>query len=158
MDEIRAEQEAILEEFRQMGDSFSCYSYLLALAALLPPCPEEARTPENAVQGCQSHVWLSSWAEKGRFRFLADSDTYILKGLLYLLMNVLDDRPLEPAAEGELFFWKDPLLLGSFDDRRQKGVGFVAAALQKQAAALLEKERTGGRPAGNNNIHEEGKE
>ena len=78
MDEIRAEQEAILEEFSQMGDSFSCYSYLLALAALLPPCPEEARTPDNAVQGCQSHVWLRSWAEEGRFRFLADSGALLV--------------------------------------------------------------------------------
>ena len=137
MDEIAAEQEAILEEFRQLGDPFACYSYLLALAALLPPCPEEVRVPENEVKGCQSHVWIKAWAEESRFRFHADSDTYILKGILYLLSNVLDGRPLEDAAEAELYFWKDPLLLGSFDDHRQKGVGYVAANLQSQAAALL---------------------
>lgn len=144
MDEITAEQEAILEEFRGMGDAFGCYSYLLALAALLPPCPEEVRTEENAVKGCQSHVWLESRAEEGRFRFRADSDTYILKGLLYLLMNVLDDRPLEAAAGAELYFWKDRMLLGSFDDQRQKGIGYVAAALQKSAAELLMREKTTG--------------
>ena len=137
MDELRREQEDILEEFRSLGDSFACYSYLLARAGLLPPCPEEAKVPANAVKGCQSHVWLSSWAEEGRFRFRADSDTYILKGLLYLLMNLLDDVPLETAARGELYFWKDPLLLGSFDDHRRKGIGYVAAALQRQAAELL---------------------
>ena len=138
MDELRREQEDILEEFRGLEDPFACYSYLLALAALLPPCPEEVRVPENAVKGCQSHVWLHSWAEEGRFRFHADSDTYIIKGLLYLLTNVLDGASLEAAAHGELYFWKDPLLLGSFDDHRQKGIGYVAAALQRQAAALLE--------------------
>ena len=143
MDEIAAEQEAILEEFRQMGDSFSCYSYLLALASLLPTCPEEVKVPENAVKGCQSHVWLRAWAEEGRFRFQADSDTYILKGLLYLLMNVLDDRPLEAAAEAELYFWKDPMLLGSFDDHRQKGIGYVASALRRMAGKLLEQKPTG---------------
>lgn len=143
MDEIAAEQEAILEEFRQMGDSFSCYSYLLALASLLPPCPEEVKVPENAVKGCQSHVWLRAWAEEGRFRFQADSDTYILKGLLYLLMNVLDDRPLKAAAEAELYFWKDPMLLGSFDDHRQKGIGYVASALRRMAGKLLEQKPTG---------------
>ena len=137
MDEISAEQEAILEEFRQMGDPFGCYSYLLALAGLLPPCPEEVRVPENAVKGCQSHVWLRTWAENGRFRFQADSDTYILKGLLYLLMNVLDDRPLEDAAGAELYFWKDPMLLGSFEDHRRKGIGYVAGALKAAAGELL---------------------
>ena len=144
MDEITAEQEAILEEFRGMGDAFGCYSYLLALAALLPSCPEETRREENAVKGCQSHVWLESWSEEGRFRFRADSDTYILKGLLYLLMNVLDDRPLEAAAEAELYFWKDSMLLGSFDDHRQKGIGYVAAALRKSAGELLKRENPTG--------------
>ena len=147
MDELRAEQEAILEEFRSLGDPFACYSYLLALAALLPPCPETVRIPENEVKGCQSHVWLHSWAEGGCFRFRADSDTYIIKGLLYLLANVLDGRPLAEAACGELYFWKDPLLLGSFDDHRQKGVGYVAAALQAQAGALLDT-TAGAGPAG----------
>ena len=60
----------------------------------------------------------------------------------YLLQNVLDGRPLAAAAEAELWFWKDPMLLGSFDSRRQKGIGFVAAALRKRAAELLEE--TGG--------------
>ena len=146
MDGIRSEQEAILEEFRGMGDSFGCYSYLLALAGLLPPCPEEVETPENAVKGCQSHVWLRSWAEDGRFRFQADSDTYILKGLLYLLMNVLDDRPLEAAARAELYFWKDPMLLGSFEDHRRKGIGHVAEALKTAAGELL-KNNDGPQPA-----------
>ena len=137
MEEISAEQEAILEEFRQLGDPFACYSYLLGLAGLLPPCPEEVKVPENAVAGCQSHVWLHSWAEEGRFRFLADSDTYIIKGLLYLLMNVLDGRSLEDAAGAELYFWKDPLLMDGFDDQRQRGIGYVAADLQRRAAKLL---------------------
>jgi cysteine desulfuration protein SufE len=137
MDEIRQEEESILREFRELGDPFAAYSYLLGLAALLPPCPEEIKTGANAVEGCQSSVWLSSRAEEGRFRFLADSDTYVIKGLLYLLMNVLDGRPLAAAAEAELTFWRDPLLLGSFDNRRQKGIGYVAAALRRQAAELM---------------------
>lgn len=144
MDELRAEQEEILEEFRSVGDDFARYSYLLSLASLLPSFPEKLRRPENAVKGCQSHVWLETREERGLFRFLADSDTYIIKGLLYLMMNVLDGRPLEAAAEGELYFWKDPMLLGSFDDRRQKGIGYVAAELQKSAAELLKK----GNPTG----------
>ena len=147
MDEIAAEQEAILEEFRQLGDPFACYSYLLGLAGLLPPCPEEVKIPKNAVQGCQSHVWLLGRAENGRFRFYADSDTYIIKGLLYLLMNVLDDRPLEAAAGADLYFWKDPLLLEGFDDHRQKGIGYVAATLQRQAAELLLLKRPADREA-----------
>ncbi len=142
MDEINAEQAAILGEFRQLGDTFACYSYLLGLAGLLPPSPEEVKTRSNAVRGCQSSVWVRAWGEEGRFRFAADSDTFILKGLLYLLMNVLDGRPLADAAKAELWFWKDPLLLGAFDGRRQKGIGRVAETLLRRAGELLEE--TGG--------------
>ena len=155
MDEIIAEQEAILEEFRQLEDPFACYSYLLGLAGLLPPCPEEVKIPKNAVQGCQSHVWLLGRGENGRFRFHADSDTYILKGMLYLLMNVLDDRPLEAAAGAELYFWKDPLLLEGFDDHRQKGIGYVAAELQRQAAALLDAKNAAEEASAEMNIRKE---
>ena len=137
MDEIRREEESILREFRELGDPFAAYSYLLGLASLLPPCPEEIRTRANAVEGCQSSVWLASWAEEGRFRFRADSDTYVIRGLLYLLMNVLDGRPLAAAAAAELTFWRDPLLLGSFDSSRQRGIGYVAASLRRQAAELM---------------------
>ena len=62
---------------------------------------------------------------------------YKIPDWLYLLMNVLDGRPLAAAAEAELSFWRDPLLLGSFDSRRQKGIGYVAATLRRQAAELL---------------------
>lgn len=142
MDELRSEQESILAELRELEDPFARYSYLLALAALLKGYPEEKRTKEYAVQGCQSSVWLTAWSENGRFRFLADSDTYIIKGLLYLLSNVLDDRPLAAVAQSELTFWRDPLLLGSFEEQRRKGLGYVAATLQAKAAALLETEAT----------------
>ena len=67
--------------------------------------------------------------------------------MLYLLMNVLDGRSLEDAAAAELYFWRDPLLLGSFDDHRQKGIGYVAATLQRQAAELLIKEKPADREA-----------
>ena len=138
MDELAREQEEILREFRELEDDFTRYSYLLGLSALLPPYPEEARKDAYLVEGCQSSVWLESRAEEGRFRFRADSDTYIIKGLLYLLMNVLDGVPLSAAAEGRLYFWRDPMLLGSFDEHRKKGIGLVAGKLQRQAAELLQ--------------------
>ena len=143
MDEILREEKGILEEFRQFGDPFSCYSYLLALAALLPPFPKERKIRENLVEGCQSSVWIDAWKEEGSvFRFAADSDTFVIRGLLYLLTNLLDGRSLEAVSETELSFWKDPLLTGSFDDRRQKGIGYVARTLRKRAAELMRE--TGG--------------
>ena len=110
--------------------TLSKYKKVFANAIEQGDFEKAAAWSDNAVKGCKSHVWLHAWAENGRFRFHADSDTYVIKGLLYLLMNVLDGRSLEAAAAAELYFWKDPMLLGSFDDRRQKGIGYVAAALQ----------------------------
>ena len=139
MDEIDREQAAILEEFRQLGDPFACYSYLLGLAALLPPCPEEVHRPENTVEGCQSTVWLSCREEGGRFRVLADSDTYVIRGVLYLLLTVLDGRAPADAARAALSFWKDECILGSFDEHRKRGLGFVAERLRSEAGKMCDR-------------------
>ena len=86
MDEIAAAQEQLLREFHELGDPFACYSYLLGLASLLPPMPEELKTKENTVEGCQSTVWLSCREEGGRFRvrtlLLERHEKWICKGFV----------------------------------------------------------------------------
>ena len=139
MDEIAAAQEQLLREFHELGDPFACYSYLLGLASLLPPMPEELKTKENTVEGCQSTVWLSCREEGGRFRVLADSDTYVIRGVLYLLLTVLDGRAPADAAQAALSFWKDECILGSFDEHRKRGLGFVAERLRSEAGKMCDR-------------------
>ena len=75
----------------EMGKEFM-YQVLLDLAGKVEELPEDKRTEENRVYGCQSVVYIDSRAEKGRIFFQGDADSQIAKGQLYILLKTLNGR------------------------------------------------------------------
>ena len=134
MDEIERLQRELIGEFQGLGDGFEQYAYLIELSALLPSLPPEKKTEERAVKGCQSHVWLDMRAENGLFRFDGDSDTYILKGILYLLRRLFDGQPLAAVAAARLAIFSETEIMATFGPDRQKGIGHVVRAMQRFCA------------------------
>lgn len=64
---------------------------LLHYANLLPPFDDSLKVTENRVIGCTAQVWLDARMDgEGRMRFLADSDSEIIKGFYSCLISVLD--------------------------------------------------------------------
>lgn len=131
VDEVQRE---LADEFQAMGDGFDQYSYLVELSAGLPPLAEEKKTQERAVKGCQSQVWLDVRLENGLFFFAGDSDTLILRGILSLLQTLFNGRPAEEVAGAQVWFFGETEIMATFSADRQKGVGSIIQALQKQAA------------------------
>jgi len=78
------------------------YTEIIAMSKDLQPYPEEFRTDQFKVKGCQSQVWLHPRLEAGVLHFDADSDAVIVKGLVALLMKVYSARtPAEIIADKE---------------------------------------------------------
>lgn len=125
------------EEFAKFEDGFSRYSYLVELAALLPPYPEEKRTEDRLVRGCQSHVWLAPFEADEKFFFAGDSDTLIIKGILLLLQDLLNGLPLVEVAAVEFDALSAAGLQSEFSDQRQKGIGEVVRTLRTAAGEML---------------------
>ena len=98
MTSIDEKQAKIAREFQELGDGFEQYAYLIELSVALPPLPEEKKTDDRLVKGCQSHVWLDLRTEDSAFAFDADSDTLILKGVLYLLREIFNGQQPEAVA------------------------------------------------------------
>jgi cysteine desulfuration protein SufE len=75
------------------------YKYIIDLGKALPKLKEEAYVPENLVKGCTSQVWLlkSTDSQTGRLSLNADSDAFIVKGLIALLLAVYDDKTVDEA-------------------------------------------------------------
>lgn len=71
------------------------YKYIIDLGRELPPLDEQARVEQNIVRGCQSQVWLTSRNEGGRLYFDADSDAFIVKGLLAVVLAAYNGRTPE---------------------------------------------------------------
>ncbi|WP_025899618.1 SufE family protein [Sneathiella glossodoripedis] len=80
------------------------YGYLIDLGKKLPDFPNELKTEENLMQGCQSQVWLISYMEGDRLRFKAASDAMIVSGLIALILAVYDNHtPQEILDTGSDF-------------------------------------------------------
>ncbi len=83
------------------------YEYLIELGKALEPYPEEEKTEENLIKGCQSRVWLDSQFDGERLWFRADSDAIITKGIISLLISVYSGRtPAEILADDFSFVEK----------------------------------------------------
>jgi cysteine desulfuration protein SufE len=89
-------QAAIAEEFAFFGDWSERYQYLIDLGRKLPPFPDEWKTEEHRLQGCQSMVWIVPSGDAAGLDFAAVSDSAIVSGLVFLALRVYSGRP---AAE-----------------------------------------------------------
>ena len=137
MNQINEIQEKIVSDFLEMGDGFDQYAYLIELSVQLRGLPEEKKTDDRLVKGCQSHVWLDIRMEDGAFFFDGDSDTLILKGVLFLLQDIFGGQPLEEVAKAKIWFFDQTEIMATFDADRQKGIGFIIRAMQDFASEKM---------------------
>ncbi len=105
MASINQTQDEIIEEFEGMGDWMDRYSYIIEQGSTLHPYPESAKSPANLIEGCQSRVWIAAHRpDDGSIHFDADSDAMIVKGIVALLMRVLNDRTPREILDADLYF------------------------------------------------------
>jgi len=89
----------LLERFSLFDDWEERYAYIIQMGRKLPAFPEESRTDANKVSGCVSQVWMISAVEDGRIQIQGDSDAFIVKGLVAILLALYSDKtPDEIAA------------------------------------------------------------
>ena len=103
--EVRAAEQEIIDEFALFDDWMDRYQYLIDLGRRLPEFPDELRTEENRIRGCQSQVWFVADEQDGRLHFRAISDAAIVSGLIALLLRLYSGRkPEEIINTPERFF------------------------------------------------------
>ena len=90
----------IAETFELLGDWEERYGYLIELGRKLPAFPDTDHREENKVRGCMSQVWLTGGLQTdGRLHFNGDSDSTLVKGLIALLLAMVNGlTPAEVAA------------------------------------------------------------
>jgi cysteine desulfuration protein SufE len=68
------------------------YRYLIDLGRELPPLPEALHTDDRLVHGCQSQVWIDTRLQQGRLQLSVDSDAFIVKGLLGVILAAYNNK------------------------------------------------------------------
>ena len=104
MKTLKERQDELVEEFSMFDDWLDKYEYLIDLGKNLEPFPEELKTEDRLIKGCQSRVWLDAEAKDGVIVFRADSDAIITKGIISMLISVYSGRGAAEIAEDDFSF------------------------------------------------------
>ena len=134
---IEAEN-AIVEEFSMYEEWLDKYEYLIELGKSLTDYPDEAKTDDKLIKGCQSRVWLDYRVEDGKIIFNADSDAIITKGIISLLVRVMNGRTPQEAANIDLYFI-DAIGLGeNLSPTRSNGLRAMVAQMKLDALVFTQ--------------------
>lgn len=119
---IQEKQDEIVSEFEVFDDWMEKYEYLIDLGKDLPLIQEELKTDERLIEGCQSRVWLNATFTDGKMQFSADSEAIITKGIIGLLIRVLNDEKPETVIKTDLKFISDIGLQEHLSPTRANGL------------------------------------
>ena len=97
-------QIAIIEDFELFEDWLQKYEFIIELGKEIELIPEEEKTNELLIDGCQSRVWLKSEFKDNKMLYYADSDAIITKGIISLLIKVMNAEQPSVIAKEDLFF------------------------------------------------------
>jgi cysteine desulfuration protein SufE len=132
-------QDEIIEEFTMMDDWMGRYELLVDYGRGLKGFPEEQRTKQNLIEGCQSQVWFTAELKDGRVVYQADSDAILVKGIVSLLLRVLNNQPAKDIANADLYFIKEIGLQEHLSPTRSNGLAAMLHQMKLYALALSAK-------------------
>lgn len=127
-------QDSIIEEFGDFEDWLDRYQLLIDLGNEQEPLPEEYKTDNNLIEGCQSRVWLQADFVDGKVQFRAESDALIVKGIVSLLIKVYSEHTPDEILESEPYFVEAIGLKEHLSPTRSNGL--VAMIKQMRLYAL----------------------
>lgn len=143
MNTIEEAQEEIVDEFNSVDDWMDRYTMIIDEGSTLPALPEKYRSPSNLIEGCQSRVWINAeLTPEGRIHFEADSDAMIVKGIIALLIKVLDNRTPDEVINADLHFINDIGLGENLSPTRSNGLLAMLKQMRLYAVAFKAKQNS----------------
>lgn len=135
-------QQDIIERFADFDDWLDKYSLIIDMGNALDPIPEELKTPDRLIEGCQSRVWLDAELDsEGRVIYRADSDAIIVKGIISMLVEVLSGHTPDEILEADLHFIKEIGLSEHLSPTRSNGLLAMLKQMRAYAAAFKSKQQ-----------------
>lgn len=133
MTEINAIQDQIINEFDPLNEWLDRYERLIAFGSEMPRLPETGRTDDNLINDCQSRLWLAAELIDGRLVFYADSEAKITRGIIALVLKVLNNQPPEAVADADLYFLDAIGLTSNLSPSRANGLASILKRINQLA-------------------------
>lgn len=149
-------QDEIIEEFEGFDDWMDKYQMLIDLGNDLEPLPEQYKTEENLIDGCQSRVWVQcdlvpcptppqtgtenegegNESQPSVMHLQADSDALIVKGIVALLLRVFNDQTPQDILDADLYFIERIGLREHLSPTRSNGLLAMIRQIRAYAVAM----------------------
>ena len=129
--------ESIVSDFAVFDDWLGRYEYLIEMGSKLPALTEEFKTDLYRIRGCQSQVWLKPDLVDGRIHFRADSDAMITKGLVALLVRVLEGQTPTAVANARMDFLDEIGMQEHLSSTRKNGLAAMIHRIKEYANQQL---------------------
>lgn len=131
---LKEVEEDIIEEFAEFDEWLDKYEYIIDLGKSLDSYPEDKKTDEYLIKGCQSRVWLDAKMEKGVLVFNADSDAIITKGIISLLIRIYSGRTPEEILSSDFSVVEKIGLKENLSPTRANGLVSMIQTMKKLAS------------------------
>ena len=132
---LKEQQEQIIDDFSMFDEWLDKYEYLIELGKSLEGLPDDKKTEDNLIKGCQSRVWLDCEAREGRIYFAADSDAIITRGIIALLIKVYSGHTPAEILADDFSFIEALGLKENLSPTRANGLVSMSATIREKAAA-----------------------
>lgn len=133
---IEEAQRDLVEEFEFFDDWMDRYEHIIDLGRKLPVYPEDRKTEDRKVKGCQAQVWLDVTRDGEVLRFIGTSDSTIVAGLIAILLRIYDGRSAEQILATEPDFLRDIGLEDHLSPTRSNGLHAMLKTIKAHAAQL----------------------
>jgi cysteine desulfuration protein SufE len=133
-------QDEIIEEFSIFDNRNDSYNYIIELGKNLPSYPEQFRTDDKLIKGCQSKVWVHPYMQDGKVLLYGDSDSTLVKGLVSLVVRVLSNQKAEDIVKADLYFIDKIGLRQMLSMNRSNGLASLVKQVKLYALAYQTQE------------------
>ncbi|KYG61266.1 Fe-S metabolism protein SufE [Bdellovibrio bacteriovorus] len=134
---IQERQQKVIQDFSAMNQWEDRYKKIIEMGKALPEMPENLKTEQNAVKGCQSQVWLSAnLNDQGQIQLQGDSDALIVKGLVGLLLYVYSGATPSEILSTPPEFLKALGFEGNLSPSRANGLHSMLKQIKLYATAF----------------------
>ena len=100
---------------------------------------DDERVDANKVRGCQSQVWMVAELDRstGRVAIRADSDAFIVRGLIALLLRLYANRPPEEILANPPTVFEEIGLGAHLSPTRANGLHAMIKRIRQLATGLV---------------------
>ena len=129
-------QDQIIEDFAVFDDWLDKYDYLIELSDSMPAMNPAHKTDDYLINGCQSRLWIDARMQDGKVYYSADSDAIITKGIISLLIRVMNGRTPQEILDTDLYFIDAIGLKENLSPTRSNGLSAMIKQMRMYALAF----------------------